>query len=296
MVWRKSWFSIKNSKRCSQAMYSDGEHSTGNFGTIPQGKFSKFCLKPPAALTPRVHMGPIVETAVPRRSAELPPPCLSKDVPHDRSLRSLSNSVSHFRFCSSFSFFILSKLTLKANSVSRWTLSKSALRAAISSDTDITLSLGPSPFGHGCPVKVCTPLFRLTNVYTSPLWPDWTHTSLAVPVPSRSQLEHSYTISPVHKMCTSPLGPTKHSSHANTPLLTPGPIYWYIVLGCGSFVRGRKRKKGDSIPFILPRRDYISRLHDECPQRASTTSDKLSSIPIIYIRNPSSTWQSSNGA
>ena len=28
------------------------------------------------------------------------------------------------------------------------------------------------------------------------------------------------------------------------------------MLGCGSFVRGRKRKKGDSIPFILSRRGY----------------------------------------
>ena len=37
------------------------------------------------------------------------------------------------------------------------------------------------------------------------------------------------------------------------------------MLGCGSFVRGRKRKKGDSIPFILSRGDYMSRLHDECP-------------------------------
>ena len=109
----------KKLKSCSQAMYSDGEHSTGNFGTIPRGKLGKFCLKPPAALAPRVHMGPIVETAVPRRSAELPPPCLSKDVPHDRSLRSLSNSVSHFHFYSYFSFFILSKLTLKAVSLSR---------------------------------------------------------------------------------------------------------------------------------------------------------------------------------
>ena len=35
------------------------------------------------------------------------------------------------------------------------------------------------------------------------------------------------------------------------------------MLGCGSFVRGRKRKKGDSIPFILPRRDYMPRLPDE---------------------------------
>ena len=45
-------------------------------------------------------------------------------------------------------------------------------------------------------------------------------------------------------------------------------ISWEIVakervLGCGSFVRGRKRKKGDSIPFILSRRDYIPRLPDE---------------------------------
>ena len=37
------------------------------------------------------------------------------------------------------------------------------------------------------------------------------------------------------------------------------------LLECGSFVRGRKRKKGGSIPFILSRRDYVSRLHDECP-------------------------------
>ena len=91
----------------------------GEFRYNTPRKIRQILLKPPAALTPRVHMGPIVETAVPRRSAELPPPCLSKDVPHDRSLRSLPNSVSHFRFCSSFSFCILSKLTLKAVSVSR---------------------------------------------------------------------------------------------------------------------------------------------------------------------------------
>ena len=35
------------------------------------------------------------------------------------------------------------------------------------------------------------------------------------------------------------------------------------MLGCGSFVRGRKRKKGDSIPFILSWRDYMPRLPDE---------------------------------
>ena len=37
----------------------------------------------------------------------------------------------------------------------------------------------------------------------------------------------------------------------------------HALLGCGSFVRGRKRKKGDSIPFILSRRDYMPRLPDE---------------------------------
>ena len=37
----------------------------------------------------------------------------------------------------------------------------------------------------------------------------------------------------------------------------------HILLGCGSFVRGRKRKKGDSIPFILSRRDYMPRPPDE---------------------------------
>ena len=47
--------------------------------------------------------------------------------------------------------------------------------------------------------------------------------------------------------------------------LQPIMQQYVIMLGCGSFVRGRKRKKGDSIPFILSRRDYMSRLHDECP-------------------------------
>ena len=30
-----------------------------------------------------------------------------------------------------------------------------------------------------------------------------------------------------------------------------------FMLGCGSFVRGRKRKKGDSIPFILSRTLHV---------------------------------------
>ena len=112
----------KNSKRRSQAMYSEGEHSTGNFGTIPRGKFGKFCLKSPAVLTPRVHMRPIVEAAVPRRSDELPPPSPSKDEPTDLSLRILSKS-----------FFSLSNLALKA--------------ATSSSDTTIIPSLAVPALG-----------------------------------------------------------------------------------------------------------------------------------------------------
>ena len=96
--------------------------------------------------------------------------------------------------------------------------------------------------------------------------PDGHHTSfttIAIPVPSR---------------CTRPLfghgpsyknyvrRPPDSQLKRQYPLPTPGPsIRRYIVLGCGSFVRGRKRKKGDSIPFIVSRRDYISRLPDECP-------------------------------
>ena len=86
---------------------------------------------------------------------------------------------------------------------------------------------------------------------------------LAVPVPLRSQLKHLYTVSPIHKMCCRPQARLNTCSDANTPPPAPGPIYRYIVLGCGSFVRGRKRKKGDSIPFILSKRDYMPRLPDE---------------------------------
>ena len=129
------------------------------------------------------------------------------------------------------------------------------------------------------------PRFR-SPMATVPALPHSLYPSpLAVPVPSSATV-------PAIKMCMSPLWPDL--THAQTPIPRRLHQARYIVLGCGSFVRGRKRKKGDSIPFILSRRDYMSRLHDECPKRASTTSDKLSSIPIIYIPNPFSTWQSSN--
>ena len=60
------------------------------------------------------------------------------------------------------------------------------------------------------------------------------------------------------------------------------------LLGCGSFVRGRKRKKVDSRPFIYYRGDYTrSKLHTgEASWDFSIHQYNLPSIPIIYIPNP----------
>ena len=102
----------------------------GNFGTIPRGTYGKLCPKPAPALTPRVHIGTIVEAAIPRRSDELPPPSPLKDVPSGLSLRSLSNFASYSRFFAS------------AASISLCALSKSARKAATSSfDKTIILYL-----------------------------------------------------------------------------------------------------------------------------------------------------------
>ena len=107
----------------------------GNFGTVPRGTYGKLCPKPPPVLTPRVHMGPIVEAAVPRRSDEIPSPSPSKDVPNDLSLRSRSNFASVSRF-----FATMAPTSLFA-------LSKSARNAATSSsDKTIILYLAvPAP-------------------------------------------------------------------------------------------------------------------------------------------------------
>ena len=83
---------------------------------------------PRPTLTSRVHMEPIVVAALPRRSAEPPPPCPSKDVPINFSFRSLSNFTSYSRFAASAAPF------------SRCSLSQSARKAAASS-SDKTIRL-----------------------------------------------------------------------------------------------------------------------------------------------------------
>ena len=214
---------------------------------MPRGKFGKLCLKPPGALTPRVHMGPIVEAAGPRRSAKLPPPCLSKDVPHDRSLRSLSIYVSDsrvFAFSTSVSHLMVS--------FSFCTLSKSALKATTSSDTDTIPTLAVPALG-------AVPAILFTAVPV-PDAHQTSFTTLALPVPSRCTRPLLATV-PV-KFCTLstqlpknvyvvPLARLNTCSDPNTPPPAPGLIYRYIVLGCGSFVRGRKGNRVDSRPLYI---------------------------------------------
>ena len=141
----------------------------GEFWYSTRGTYGKLCPKPPPVLTPRVHMEPIVGAAVPRRSAEPPPPCSSKDGPSGLSLRSLSNIASFSAASASFSFCILSK---------------SALRAAISSDTDISLSLAYCPSPSALSQLYSPSLFR-SPMATVPASPNSLYPSpLAVPVPS----------------------------------------------------------------------------------------------------------------
>ena len=87
----------KNLKTSLPSDVDVGRAFRGEVWYNTRGIYDKPCPKPPPTLTPRVHMGPIVVAAVPRRSAE-PPPCPSKDVPIDLSFRSLSNFAWYSRF------------------------------------------------------------------------------------------------------------------------------------------------------------------------------------------------------
>ena len=195
-------------------MYTYGGHSLGNFGTVPRGTYGKLCPKPPPVLTPRGHMEPIVGAAVPRRSAELPPPCSPKDVPNDLSLRNL---IPCSRFSASLASFSSCTLANSACAVSfsLFMVSRSALKAATSSDTDIILSLLTVPAPRRCLSYI---LLRCSG----PRWPPY-------------QLHHARYTRP--SRCTRPLfghGPSYKNSARRPPdsqlkrqypLPTPGPIY-----------------------------------------------------------------------
>ena len=154
----------------------------GNFGTVPRGTYGKLYPKPLPVLTPRVQMGPIGEAAVLRRSAEPPPPRSPKDVPNDLSLRNLIPCSRFSASLASFSSRTLSNSACEA-SFSLFMVSRSALKAATSSDTDINYTLA---------CLLSQPLGAVSAIFSSAVpVPDGhrtSYTSLAVPVPSRSQV------------------------------------------------------------------------------------------------------------
>ena len=189
-------------------------------------------------------MGPIVEAAVPRRSDELPPPSPSKDVPNDLSLRSLSNFASVSRF------FATARKAATSSS-DQTIILYLAVSASWSCPSYIFLRcLGPRwspyqlyhtrssrpllatvPAGTKCPENVCTSPTRLTDVYVAPL----------------ARLNTAQT----------PIPSCLHQAR-------------YIVLGCGSFVRGRKRKRVDSRPLLYYRVNNLQEKSVETSQYIST--------------------------
>ena len=157
----------------------------GNFGTVPRGTYGKLCPKPPPVLTPRVHMEPIVGAAVPRRSAEPPSPCSSKDGPSGLSLRNLSNFASFSAASASFSFCLLSKLTLKAVSPAAPSPSQ--------------LSEPQSPPIQTLHSRLLSQPSSLSQLYSPRSFRPLRLRMLAIRLS---------TAFPVYKICTSPLGPT----------------------------------------------------------------------------------------
>ena len=88
-------------------------------------------------------------------------------------------------------------------------------------------------------------------------------------------------------------GPVVYGAGLSVVFLVKGPRMASIkeVLGCGSFVRGRKRKKVDSRLFLY----YIIEEEEKHTRETSwgfpLHQYERPSIPIIYIPNPFSTWQ-----
>ena len=192
----------------------------GNFGTVPRGTYGKLCPKPPPVLTPRVHMGPIVEAAVPRRSDELPPPSPLKDGPSDLSLRSLSNVASYSPASAFFSRCTLSKLALKP--------------ATSSSDRGIIPWLAvPAP-------RRCLSYILLRC--SGPRWPPYQLYLTRSSTWNKISRKSLYVARPTDKCVY--VASLARLNTAQTPIPRCLHQARCIVLGCGSFVRGRKRKEG----------------------------------------------------
>ena len=113
-----------------------------------------------------------------------------------------------------------------------------------------------------------------------PRWPPYQlyHTSCPR---LRSQLEQNIQKSFVrrtpgsHRCVRRPVGPT-HT--AQTPILSCLHQARFIVLGCGSFVRGRKRKKVDSRPFLYRREKRYRRSQLGPPTRSVSTTQYLNHV------------------
>ena len=85
-------------------------------------------------------MGSIVETAVPRRSAELPPPCPSKDVPNDLSFLFAASSLIVM-------FAASSTRSLAVNSLRSFVIVSSNY-ACIAAIRAFSSSISETPFTH----------------------------------------------------------------------------------------------------------------------------------------------------
>ena len=136
----------------------------------------------------------------------------------------------------------------------------------------------------------------------SPLWPNLTHNSLALSVPQwpRMSSKSLYAAFPAHKCVCRPLARLNICSNANTPLPTPWPdISIYRVRM--RQLRQRQKEKRRLIQDPCYINEEITR--GDCMMSERRTGEarrslpiyqfKLPSIPIIYIPNPFSTWQSS---
>ena len=157
-------------------------------------------------------------------------------MPNDLSLRSLSNSASYSRFFASFSCCMVS--------FSRCTLAKSARNAATSSSDKTIIHYLAVPAPRRC-------LSYILLCCSGPRWPPYQLYLTCCSRPPMATVLAGTKCS--EKVCTSParltnvyVAPLARLDTAQTPISSSvhQANISIIVLGCGSFVRGRKRKEG----------------------------------------------------